>query len=319
VWELVQNHFDVTWLSPLGLAAERSRMENDLDHIFDAFETLGATTSVSDVADSVFSADLGDVFSADLGDEYGMPDDADRPFAGERAAALRERLAVPGRLVSFTPLGTRAMRQRLLAEGREAGLVGELAGATPAELLGTIAEHYTPESGAAEIAIWRAARDGSVEPLLQAVRECPFIIRRVAMMNVLSHALPEWDELVMRLSRDHELRPVILLMRRDELEPGQVSPEDALMIMTGGILELLELGGPEAVLTSLGSLPRAQRNDIIREISGSGFPAADTLEDFVSLVARPARSAPSAPDGRPRLRVIHNDQHRPSRKKRRHR
>jgi hypothetical protein len=311
VWELVQKHFDVTWLSPLGLAAERGRMENDLDHILDAFETLGAVASVNDVADGVFSADLGE--------EYGMPDGTDRPFAGERAAALRQRLAVPGRLVSFSPLGTRAMRQRLLVEGREAGLVGELADATAAELLGTIAEHYTPDTGAAEIAIWRAAHDGSIEPLLQAVRECPFIIRRVAMMTVLSHALPEWDELAMRLSRDRELWPIVLLMRKDELDPGRVSPEDAFMIMTASVLELLELGGPEAVLTSLGSLPRAQRNDIIREVSGSGFPAAETLEDFVSLIARPARPALSSPDGRPRLRVIRNDQHRAARKKGRHR
>ena len=34
----------------------------------------------------------------------------------------------------------------MLAEGREAGLVGELADATPAELLGTVAEHYTRSS-----------------------------------------------------------------------------------------------------------------------------------------------------------------------------
>jgi hypothetical protein len=48
------------------------------------------------------------------------------------------------------------MRQQLLAQGREAGLVGELADATAAELLGTIAEHYIPDTGAAEITIWRA-------------------------------------------------------------------------------------------------------------------------------------------------------------------
>jgi hypothetical protein len=91
-----------------------------------------------------------DVFSADLDEASGM---ADGPFSGERAAALRALLAKPGRQVSLTPLGTRAMRQRMLAEGREAGLVGELADASPAELLGTVAEHYTPETGVEEIAI----------------------------------------------------------------------------------------------------------------------------------------------------------------------
>lgn len=311
VWLLVQEHFDISGLSPLILAGERGRMENDLAHIFDAFEALGAITSVDDVADVVFSSDLDEA--------HEMPGGADRPFAGERAAVLRKRLAVPGLLVSFTPLGTRAMRQRLLAEGREAGLVGELAGASAAELLGTIAEHYTPDSGAAEIDIWRAARGGTLEPLLDAVRECPFIIRRVAMLNVLSHALPEWDDLITTLSSDRELWPVVLLMCKDELDPGEVSPEDALMIMVGSVLELLELGGPEAVLTSLGSMPRAQRNTIIREVAESGFPAPQTLEDFASLVDPSGRPAPPSPAERPRLRVIRNDQHRHTRKSRRRR
>jgi hypothetical protein len=307
VWSLVQEHFDLSGFGLLSLVGERGRMENDLGHIFDAFEALGAITSVTGVADGVFSFDLDETIE--------MPDGADRPFAGERAAVLRERLAGPGRLVSFTPLGTRAMRQRLLAEGREAGLVGELAEASAAELLGTIAEHYTPDSGAAEINIWRAARDGALEPLLDAVRECPFIIRREAMLDVLSLALPEWDDLITRLSRDRELWPIVLLIRKDELDPAQVSPEDALTIVVGSILELLELGGPEAVLTSLGSMPRTQRNAIIREVAGSGFPAPETLEDFTSLVARSGRPAPSSPAERPHLQVIRNDRHRHTRKK----
>ena len=306
VWDLVQEHFDISGLSPLILAGERERTEIDLEHIFDAFEALGAITSVDDVADGVFSADLDDA--------YEMPGGGDRPFGGKRAAALRRRLAVPGRLVSFTPLGTRAMRQRLLAEGREAGLVGELADASAAEMLGTIAEHYTPDSGAAEIAIWRAAHGGTLEPLLDAVRECPFIIRRVAMLIMLSHTLPEWDDLITRLRRDRELWPLVLLMRKDELDPRRVSPEDALMIMAGSVLELLELGGPEAVLTSLEALPRSQRNTIIREVAESGFPAPETLEDFASLVAQSGRPAPSSPNERPRLRVIRDDQPRRTRK-----
>jgi hypothetical protein len=93
--------------------------------------------------------------------------------------------------LSLTPLGTRAMRQRMLAEGREAGLVGELASASSAELLGTVAEHYTPETTAEEIAIWRAAHGGSMDPLVQAIRDCPFISRRVALLTTLVKAVPE--------------------------------------------------------------------------------------------------------------------------------
>ena len=160
----------------------------------------------------------GGVFSEDLDEAPGI---ADGPFSGERAAAvLRERLAGPGRLVSLTPLGTRAMRRRMLAEGREAGLVGELADASPAELLGTVAEHYTPETGVEQIAIWRVAHGGSLDPLVQAIRDCPFVSRRVAILQTLVKAVPEGDELLARLSRDPELGPAVLLAEKQDREPA---------------------------------------------------------------------------------------------------
>ena len=107
---------------------------------------------------------LTDLDEADLDEAFAMPSGERRPFSGERAAVLRERLSAPGRLVSLTPVGTRAMRQRMLAEGREAGLVGELASASPAGLLSTVAEHYPPQTAAEEIAIWRAAHGGALHP-----------------------------------------------------------------------------------------------------------------------------------------------------------
>jgi hypothetical protein len=89
--------------------------------------------------------------------------------------------------------------------------------------------------------------------------------------------------------------------------------------MSGSFLQMLELAGPEAVLAAFRSVPRAERDNVIREVCGSGFPATETLEEFVSLVATPARQAVSPSAGRPRLRVIHNDRHLPARKKGRHR
>ena len=48
--------------------------------------------------------------------------------------------------------------------------------------------------------------------------------------------------------------------------------------MAGSVLELLEIGGPEAVREQLKNLPPAQRKDIIRAVSASGYPAPETLE-----------------------------------------
>jgi hypothetical protein len=284
VWETVRAHFDVDSLSPLSQMGLRGRVDNDLEHIFDAFEALGAVTSTHGVAGGVFSEDLDEA-----------PGIADGPFSGERAAALRERLAGPGRLVSLTPLGTRAMRQRMLAEGREAGLVGELADASPAELLGTVAEHYTPETGVEEIAIWRVAHGGSLDPLVQAIRDCPFVSRRVAILQTLVKAVPEGDELLARLLRDPELGPVALLAEKQDRKPGEVSPAEAAWLMAGSLLEFLEIGGPDAVREQLAELSRSQREDAVRAVRDCGFPARETLEDFRVLVAEPILGAPSRP------------------------
>ena len=290
VWDSVRAHFDVDSLSPITQMGLRGRVDNDLEHIFDAFEALGAVTSTHDLASEVFTEDLDEGVT--------MPSGAVGPFTGERAATLREQLAAPGRLVSLTPLGTRAMRQRMLAEGREAGLVGELASASPAELLGTVAQHYTPATGAEEIAIWRAARGSSLDPLVQAIRDCPFLSRKVAMLAVLADGIPEGDELLASLLRDPELSPVVLLAQKRDREPDEVSPEEAAWLMAGSILELLEIGGPDAVRAQLEELPRPQEVDVVRAIRDSSYPARETLEDFRVLVAEPILSAP------PRLRAV---------------
>jgi hypothetical protein len=284
VWETVRAHFDVDSLSPLSRTGLHGRVDNDAEHIFDAFEALGAVTSTHGVASAVFAEDL------DEGSDM-----ADRPFSGERAAALRERLAEPGRMVSLTPLGTRAMRQRMLAEGREAGLVGELVGGSPAEVLGTVAEHYTPETTAEEISIWRAAHRGSLDPLVQAIRDCSFLSRRVALLKTLVSAVPEGDELLASLLRDPELGPVALLAEKHDRRPDEVSPAEAAWLMAGSILELLEIAGPGAVREQLEELPRSQREDAVRAVRDSGYPARETLEDFRVLVAEPILRAPFRP------------------------
>ena len=287
VWEAVKANFDLDFLSPLSLMGLRGQVDNDVEHIFDAFEALGAVTTVQGMASALFSMDLDDGTTLPFGIES--------PFGASQAAALRERLAQPARLVSLTPLGTRAMRERMLAEGREAGLVGELAGATPAELLGTVAEHYTTSSAPEEIAIWRAAHGGSLDPLVRAVRDCPFLSRRVALLTTLGHSVPEGTELLAELTRDPDLGPVVLLAERDDLSPQDASLDEAAWIMTGSLLELLEIGGPDAVREQLAGLPPAQRKDIVRAVSASGYPAPETLEEFRTLVAEPILHAPARP------------------------
>jgi hypothetical protein len=135
VRETIRAHFVVDSLSPLAQTSLRGEADNDVRRIFDAFESVGAVISAP-----------------------GRPGSLGESGAGGE----------PGRLVSLTPLGSRAMRQRMLAEGREAGLV---------------------------ITGWRDAHGGSLnpgslEPFVQAIRECPFLSRKVALLKTLAGGRP---------------------------------------------------------------------------------------------------------------------------------
>jgi hypothetical protein len=301
VWQGVEVRFDLSHASSYALQSLRARTNRDVEHVFDAFEALGAVTSVRAVADGIFLQDLAD--------------SAASPFDRVRSAALSRQLKDPVRLVALTPLGTRAMRERMLAEGREAGLVGELAAAAPAEMLGVVAEHYSGASAAQEIARWREAHGGSLDPLLAAIDDCPFVTRRVALLQTLASAVPEGPQLLAGLSRDPTRRPIALLARRPDLRPPDATPEEATWMMTGSLLELLELGGPEAVTEQLSQFPPWQRKELARTVLASGFPVPDTLEEFRTLVAAPILHGTPRPH--PAARVTRTQRTRPKRPRRR--
>jgi hypothetical protein len=281
VWQGVEARFDLDHAGSYALESLRARTNRDVEHVFDAFEALGAVTSVRAMADGMFLQDLADPAAS--------------PFDRARSAALRRQLKDPVRLVALTPLGTRAMRERMLAEGREAGLVGELAAAARAEMLGVVAEHYTGASAAQEIARWREAHGGSLDPLLAAIDDCPFVTRRVALLQTLVGAVPEGPRLLADLSRDPGHRPVALLARRAQVRPANATPEEATWMMIGSMLELLELGGPEAVTGQLSHLPSGRRKELVRTVLASGFPVPETIEEFRTLVAAPILHGPPQP------------------------
>jgi hypothetical protein len=301
VWQGVEARFDLDHASSYALESLRARTNRDVEHVFDAFEALGAVTSVRAMADGMFLQDLADPAAS--------------PFDRVRSAALRRQLKDPVRLVALTPLGTRAMRERMLAEGREAGLVGELAAAAPAEMLGVVAEHYTGASAAQEIARWREAHGGSLDPLLAAIDDCPFVTRRVALLQTLADAVPEGPQILADLSRDPRRSPVALLARRSDLRPENATAEEATWMMVGSLLELLELGGPEAVTEQLIQFPPGQRKELARTVLASGFPVPETLEEFRTLVAAPILHGTPRPH--PTAHVTRTQRTRPKRPHRR--
>jgi hypothetical protein len=286
VWMSCGQRYRVTAGSALQQRGWRGRVDTDLDRVFEALEALGAVEVTYGLADESYAMDLAEDFVTPVG--------AEGSYAREVAARLRDELAKPGQLVKLTPLGTRAMRARLLAEGREAGLVGELAGAPPAGLLGVVAEHYTAETGTVEIAGWLATHDGDPEPLLEAVRTCPFRGRAAAMLSVLTMALAEGTALLHRLRGDQVLAPlaVTALLDSGELQPDDLTRHEQVLVMTEGLLQLLELGGPDIVREQLAELPRQDQAELLEAVRISGHPAALALEEFQTLVAEPLTAGP---------------------------
>jgi hypothetical protein len=278
VWQSCRLQFPIETGSFLQQEGWRGRAGNDLVQVFKVLDDLGAVDRTHGVAD--------EMFSVDLVEDFEMPFPGERPISGLTAARLRDQLSQPGELVALTGLGTRAMRQRLLAEGREAALVGDLAAAEPAELLGVIAEHYTPEAGEAEISGWLARHGGDIEPLLDAVRACPFRARASAMLNVLGMATPDWTAVLHRLRDDPVLAPlaVMALLDEDALGPDDLTGREQVLMVTEGFLQLLELGGPDAIHDQLTQMPEANPAGLLEVMRSCGHPGTPTMRDFQELV-----------------------------------
>ncbi|MEV7007288.1 hypothetical protein [Streptosporangium sp. NPDC051022] len=268
----------------------RRQVDLDLVAAFEVLSGLGAVELGHGVADELYSSDL-------RGANPLLP-----PEACER---LLLRLAEPGPLVRLSPLGLSAVRERMLAAGRDAPLVGELADAPPAELLGVLAQHYTPESTVVELEGWLAKHGGDVEPLLDAVRGCPFRTRAAALLRTLVEARTDGGLILERLRRDPVLGPIAVttLLEAGRLRPEDLTPEEQLSLMAEGLLGLLELGGPEAVADEVTEMLGEDALGMIEAVLSAGHPAGAAMEELRTLVAEPMRARSH------RLRLVHGSAH----------
>lgn len=281
--------------------------DRGLRTVLDALVDLGAIERDRGVADPVYlDVDLSgarDELPADMPPELaelldiaGAPQDA----AGqERARARREELtAGPVELIRLTDLGTRAVRQRLLAAGRDAPLVGELAQAPAAGLLGVLAEDYDPDAARVELADWISAhgeRHAALRQLTDAVRTMVFRTRAQAMLEVLLTALPdgEGERLLRSLRGDPQLAPLALsaLAHRELLSPEDMTDAEHLLVLAESLLQLVELAGggdgAEEALRAQGSEAR----DAVAVALDSAHPDRAGLEELRQLAARALRTS----------------------------
>lgn len=248
------------------------------------------------------------------GPEALVPEEA---ASQEQARALHAELtAGPVELIALTDLGTWAVRERLLSEGRDAPLVGELIQATAPELLGVLGEHYPIEAARQEAEAWTNARGGwlkAFDSLLDAVRQTPFRIRAQDMLAVLCEILPEAEKhgLLHSLRDDPALGPAALsaLVHQDLLDEEDLTEAEQLLVMTEALLSAMEISGQQAAVDFLQSLGRQEAQAALSAALNSGHPDHTGLEELRTLAdqlqgrrlprqtAQPGKQRP-APAGR---------------------
>lgn len=271
VWSFCTAPYDLTQIDGPQRTLWRTAMEQDLSLTLHALSDLGAL-------------------------EFHGPVVPDRGRRGT-AQEIRHPAAV-----ALTRLASAGVRERLRAAGRECGLVGELAGARPADLLGVVAEHYPAEAARREIRGWLAAHDRDVAALLEAVRACPFRNRTLVLLDVLIDALSDGPAVLLSLRADPRLAPSALtsLVRRGLLPPDGLTPDEHLLTLTDGLLRFLEMAGPEAVRATLSrDFPPAELALLAVDVLATPHPDPAALADLRALVFVPLTSGRSDPVPRP--------------------
>ncbi|WP_344424314.1 hypothetical protein [Amycolatopsis minnesotensis] len=255
VWMACTEAFGLDDLDPADATRWRKGVGADLWRLLSVLAEFGAVELTVGQPDPMYLVDLDPTWELEPGEPASLP-----PEAMERLRAALDPGVGPVDLVSLTPLTTRAVRARLLREGRYAPMVGELSEAEAAPLLGMITEHYSPETAEAEIAGWLAAHGGrerGLRQLLDGVRSCPFRTRAAAMLDVLAQNVPDQSTFLQGLRADEPLGPIAtqMLVQEGEITPDELGPEEGLRAMTEQFIHLLELGGADAVTGALAELP----------------------------------------------------------------
>lgn len=287
IWQRAREDFTIDEAPTHQREIWRMTLHYDLLRVLRALDRLGALELTSGTADPAFCLDLGE--DDDSGEDQQVPT---VPLPEEARARLRAALAPdagPVDLARLTTLGTRAVRSRLLAAGRYAPLVGELRDAGPAQLLGTLAEHYTSETAVEELAGWLAARGGQTQAmprLLEAIRQCPLRTRAAAMLDVLAMHRPDRNEWLHTLRDDAGIGPLAVnsLVNEGACEPDALTAQEQQLGMAEQFIHLLEAGGRESVRQTLETMPNdGQRNAILSAVLDSGHPDTTGLAELREL------------------------------------
>ena len=260
--------------------------ERDTLHRSMSADLTGMWSLLSDLkAVEVTIGPVAPEWTADLTEDDG----AMSPFDPDTTSRLLDEYADPTRLVALTPLATAVVRDRMLSEGREAALVGELARADAAEMLGVVTQHYPAEERRAEITGWLVANDRESEWLLDVVRTEPLRSRSAAMLAAIAEVDTAGVKLLRRMRSDPVLGPTALvsMLESGVLELIDLTDRERQLVTAESSLRLLEVEGPAVLIDGLGELPEPDARMVLHRILTSGHHDLQGMAEFRRLVAEP--------------------------------
>ncbi|MDL4771108.1 hypothetical protein [Actinomadura xylanilytica] len=176
---------------------------------------------------------------------------------------------------ALTPLGVWAVRELLLADGFAAPVVGDLAGASAAELVAGLTWHR-PGTADAEIAGWIAARDvkDAAADLLDVMRTGGPGARNLAA--AVLHRLGPDAAPVVRAGKGHPLvSPYAALWLSANGQPSrELTREEYVWVFADTVAGMLETAEPdEAVAAALADVPAgAGLEDMLDELWRADHP-----------------------------------------------
>lgn len=290
-WHCCGAELDIEELSLEQRRRHRESLRRDLTALWNRLSELGAIHRDYGEADPVFLTDL-------------SGDGLESPFDPDTTAELAAELRQPTELVSLTDLATFVMRDRMLAEGREAGLIGELAQTDAPEMLGVVTQHYPPDAAAFEVSNWLDTHNRDLEALLDVARSTPLRSRAAAILELLYDVDPSSAKLLRRVRSDPELAPAALvcLVETGILDMLDLTDSERRLLTAESSLRLMELDGPAPLIAGLEELPRSDARTVLDRVLTSGHPDRQAILEFRQLVVSPLRRERTA--ARPRPPVI---------------
>ncbi|WP_147143326.1 hypothetical protein [Stackebrandtia albiflava] len=288
-WHCCGAVVDIESMPPQVRRRQRGLLERDLTGLWDRLTDLGAVRRDFGVTDPVFLADL-------------SGDGIDSPFDPDTTADLAAELRQPTELVRLTDLATFVLRDRMLAEGREAGLVGELAASEATEMLGVVTQHYPPAAAASEVDAWLSEPGRDLEALLDVARATPLRSRAAAILELLYDVQPGSAKLLRRVRSDPALAPAALvcLVETGILDLIDLTDDERQLLTAESSLRLMELDGPGEIIAGLEELPRHDARRVLHRVLTSGHPDRQGLAEFRRLVvSRMRRDRGAMPPGTP--------------------